>query len=64
MTKCLTQISANNSTWYGYSKITRKSGNIWGYYRYRALTRLRFQGFDIRLENKPRVGTLICQNLV
>ena len=31
---------------------------------YRASTLLRLQDFDIRLENKPRVGTPICRNFI
>ena len=33
-------------------------------YCYRASTQFRSQSFDIRLENEPRVVTLIRQNLV
>ena len=32
-------------------------------YHYRASTRLKLQDFDIRLENEPRVRTLIRRNL-
>ena len=53
------QISANNSTWYCYSKINRKSGNI-----YRASTWLRSRNFNIRLKNEPLVGTPIHWDLV
>ena len=31
---------------------------------YRASTQFRLQDFDIRIENKPRVGTPIRRNLI
>ena len=33
-------------------------------YRYRASTQLRYQRFEIRLEDEPRMGTPICRNLL
>ena len=33
-------------------------------YHYQASTRLRYQGFENCLEDKPRVGAQICQSLL
>ena len=33
-------------------------------YHYRALTRLRYQTFEIHLDDEPQVGMQICQSLI
>ena len=73
------QTSASYSSADHYSKITENSAFIWGQllgqifmnrvnmirvFHYRALTWLRYQSFHNRLENEPRVETLIHWSLL